>query len=920
MAATYQQALEAYETGQYNEAMQLFSELLKQDPRNPRLHIWLGSTFQAAGKIEYAKWQYQQVLYLTRDPELVEHAQNCLHELQGNAVASEGRNAPEKDPEETMLAENPTSPKSPIANGAAPVIAPEPLRTFERNHELKKDAVGDEDKDEFEGEFEEVAAARVPVLPRPAKPTVSSPVRLGALKTKLWLGGLLFAVIPATALSLLVRDGAQIQLARQSGEQKANQAQAQAQAIATALERQMQDVRLLGNLIVPLQMRPRAATTPQGRAAAQQEFVRKQAELRGRLSLYRRGYATYERLAVFDLKGKPFAQSDGEMPLLQPKAEFLQALRQNPEPVVGAPVLVGDTVVVPVGRTLTMGGQPAAFLVAQVPVKKLGAIDGNTAIVDRENRTVWGPGLTLGSDATATFPVLKKLESRAAVTHSRVGNTLYAYAPIPGSLGWSVAIASEVGPADTSDMVLLGVGLLLASAIVALIANAVAERVTYPIERVVLAMRRAMNGEMDARVPVAQNEELSELSSSLNDLLDNVQHWQQERQQNLAALQQQVEKLFRALGKAAGVSTGGMEVSDENVNNLLKKVGARLNQREAELRQFRTEKEALAQKLAEVQGQIEHLAKEVLRVEVPESASGLEGLLPLVVARIGELMARMRSTAGETRQTLQQAAQTLTGIQESHTDQEERIAQTLISVQDMAAAAHRLAASARQAATATAHSRENLERSDAAIEQTVQGILSLRATVDSTLRKIKRLGDSSRRIYKVVSLINDLSVQTNYLAINASIEARKAGVGGRGFALIAEEVGVLASRAAAATKEVEQLIATIQAETQEAIGAMEKGNADSITSMDRVSSTQQELAQMKEVAQQIESLVRSMSEATAAQTQTSEAVATLMQELAQASNRSLGTVQQASKALGVSVQLTEQMYNAVEPAWVSPQT
>jgi len=897
MAATYQQALEAYEAGQYNEAMQLFSELLKQDPRNPRLHIWLGSTFQAAGKIEYAKWQYQQVIYLTQDPELIEHAQNCLSELQGSALNPETAGADVETSEETVLAENPMaatpSPKPSVE------ISPEKPQVFA---------------------FEAGGARSEAVLPKPSKIVPSQPVRLGALKTKLLFGGLIFAVIPATTLSLLMRDGAQIRLARQNGELKANQAQAQAQAIATALERQVQDVRLLGNLIIPVQMQPRAATTPQARTAAQREFIRKQAELRGRLSLYRRGYATYERLAVFDLQGKPFAQSDGEMPLIQPKAEFLQALRQSNDPVIGAPVLVGDSVVVPVGRALAMGGRPAAFLVAQVPVKKLGIADSNSAIVDRENRTVWGSGLTLGSDATANFPILKKLESREAPTHSRVGNILYGYAPIPGDLGWSVAIASEAGPVDISDIFLLGVGLLLVSAVVALVASAVAERVTYPIERVVLAMRRAMNGETDTRVPVAQNEELSELSSSLNDLLDSVQRWQQERQRNLVELQQQVEKLFRSLGKAAGVSTSGMEVSSENVNNLLKKVGARLNQREAELRQFRTEKEALAQKLAEVQGQIERIAKEILHVEVPESESGLEGLLQLVAERIGEMMVRIRSTASDTRQSLQQTAQTLGVIQESTTAQEERIAQTLTSVQDMAAAAHQLAVSAQQAATATVQSRENLERSDAAIEQTVQGILSLRATVDSTLRKIKRLGDSSRRIYKVVSLINDLSVQTNYLAINASIEARKAGAGGRGFALIAEEVGVLASRAAAATKEVEQLIATIQAETQEAIGAMEKGNTDSIASIDRVSHTQQELSQMKEVAQQIESLVRSMSEATVAQTQTSEAVATLMQELAQASSRSLGAVHQASKALGVSAQLTEQMYNAVEPAQVSRPT
>lgn len=82
MTAQYQAALHSYAEGRYEEAMQQFSELLYEDPRNPKLHIWLGATFRKAGKTEYAKVQYQQVLTLTDDPDLLDLASTSLAQIQ----------------------------------------------------------------------------------------------------------------------------------------------------------------------------------------------------------------------------------------------------------------------------------------------------------------------------------------------------------------------------------------------------------------------------------------------------------------------------------------------------------------------------------------------------------------------------------------------------------------------------------------------------------------------------------------------------------------------------------------------------------------------------------------------------------------------------------------------------------------------
>jgi twitching motility protein PilJ len=102
-----------------------------------------------------------------------------------------------------------------------------------------------------------------------------------------------------------------------------------------------------------------------------------------------------------------------------------------------------------------------------------------------------------------------------------------------------------------------------------------------------------------------------------------------------------------------------------------------------------------------------------------------------------------------------------------------------------------------------------------AVRRTIDGMNAIRETIQETSKRIKRLGESSQEIGNIVELINDLAEQTNILALNASIQASMAGEAGRGFAVVADEVQRLAERAANATKQIEVLVRTIQADTNE---------------------------------------------------------------------------------------------------------
>jgi twitching motility protein PilJ len=111
------------------------------------------------------------------------------------------------------------------------------------------------------------------------------------------------------------------------------------------------------------------------------------------------------------------------------------------------------------------------------------------------------------------------------------------------------------------------------------------------------------------------------------------------------------------------------------------------------------------------------------------------------------------------------------------------------------------------------------------VNRTIQNMTSLREQIQDTAKRIKRLGESSQEIGNIIEFINDISEQTNTLALNASIQAAMAGEQGRGFAVVADEVQRLAERAANATRQIENLVKTIQADTTEAIVSMERSTA-----------------------------------------------------------------------------------------------
>ena len=235
----------------------------------------------------------------------------------------------------------------------------------------------------------------------------------------------------------------------------------------------------------------------------------------------------------------------------------------------------------------------------------------------------------------------------------------------------------------------------------------------------------------------------------------------------------------------------------------------------------------------------------------------------------------------------------------------------LKQIQDMVESLQGVSKRARSAEMSVQRATEALQTGDEIMNRTVSGMSDIRETVAETTKKVKRLGEASQKISRVVSLINGFAAQTNLLALNAAIEAAKAGEEGQGFAVVAEEVRSLAQQSTSATAEIEQLVEEIQTQTNEVVLAMETGTDQVVTGTKLVEESRTQLNQISDVGRHIGQLVQEIAQATLEQTEASlkvsatmETVAAIAGETSQQSETvadSFGHLLKVAKELQVSV-------------------
>jgi len=236
---------------------------------------------------------------------------------------------------------------------------------------------------------------------------------------------------------------------------------------------------------------------------------------------------------------------------------------------------------------------------------------------------------------------------------------------------------------------------------------------------------------------------------------------------------------------------------------------------------------------------------------------------------LADTFSRLKSSTSELDVASHELKSIATLMAQGTHEQFERTDQVATAMTEMSATAQEVARHAAQAAQAADDADRHAHEGDKVMQSTMKTIGLMRDEIGNTASVIQRLETDSVRIGKVLEVIRGIAEQTNLLALNAAIEAARAGEAGRGFAVVADEVRTLAQRTAVSTAEINQIIDSVQTGASDAVLAIQGGQARSEESVEQVNNASSTLQRITSAVEAIRDMNRQI--ATAAEEQTSVA-------------------------------------------------
>ena len=249
------------------------------------------------------------------------------------------------------------------------------------------------------------------------------------------------------------------------------------------------------------------------------------------------------------------------------------------------------------------------------------------------------------------------------------------------------------------------------------------------------------------------------------------------------------------------------------------------------------------------------------------------------VEELRSLVEAVQTTVARVTEVTEQVEATSTNLLAASNEQLREIRETGESVLQMAGRINDVSAQAQETAQVARQSLQAAETGLTAVQNTIGGMNSIRDQIQETSKRIKRLGESSQEIGEITELISDITEQTNVLALNAAIQAASAGEAGRGFSVVAEEVQRLAERSADETRQIAALVKTIQTDTQDAVGAMERSTQGVVEGARLSDAAGTALGEIDRVSRQLADLIAQISSQALSEAQSANVVAANIQHI-----------------------------------------
>jgi twitching motility protein PilJ len=301
-----------------------------------------------------------------------------------------------------------------------------------------------------------------------------------------------------------------------------------------------------------------------------------------------------------------------------------------------------------------------------------------------------------------------------------------------------------------------------------------------------------------------------------------------------------------------------------------------------------------------------------VKATVTEDMTGaIADSINFAVEQLRSLVQTINDTSVQVASSAQETQATAMHLAEAAEHQAQQINTASTRITEIASSINQVSRNSAESADVAQRSVEIATKGAGMVRQTIQGMDTIRGQIQETSKRIKRLGESSQEIGSIVELINDISEQTNILALNAAIQAASAGEAGRGFAVVADEVQRLAERTSNATKRIEALVETIQADTNEAVSSMEQTTSEVVTGARLAEDAGTALGEIETVSNTLAGLIQGISKAAQQQsvaasdiTQTMTTIQSITAQTSQGANQtaeSIGNLAQLAADLRRSV-------------------
>ena len=300
-----------------------------------------------------------------------------------------------------------------------------------------------------------------------------------------------------------------------------------------------------------------------------------------------------------------------------------------------------------------------------------------------------------------------------------------------------------------------------------------------------------------------------------------------------------------------------------------------------------------------------------LQEESNDEIGELARKVNLFIAKLHTIISEIDTSGKEVSGQANSFQEMVKSNQQKLSEQQSQITQIAAAVNEMSATAQEVASNAEATAAATKSSNDNCEKGQAVILKSQNSITTLASEINKTSQAIAELEANTQNINNILLTIQGIAEQTNLLALNAAIEAARAGEQGRGFAVVADEVRVLSQRTHGSTEEISSVIVTLLANTNSAVQTMKTSEDLANDSVSEASNATDALTSIAESIEQIADMSTQIASAAEQQRAVTEEVSRNVESVSQVSDNMVSgaseTIEMAESLTGVSHHLNDQV-------------